>query len=67
MNSKNVCGLFYIGLTAAAVIALCAGACRREPGEGPAETAGRKIDNAGSAVKDAVKDTKQDIKRDLKK
>jgi len=41
--------------------------CRREPGEGPAETAGKKIDKAGSDVKDAVKDTKRDIKRDLKK
>lgn len=52
----------------AASLLLGVGACHRErPPEGPAERAGRSLDNAAQDTKDAAHDTKQDVKRDLKK
>ncbi|MDP9148887.1 MAG: hypothetical protein M3O36_02945 [Myxococcota bacterium] len=50
----------------AAAIALATGACHHQS-EGPAEHAGKKIDNAAEDTKDAVKDTGHDVKRDLSK
>jgi Ni/Co efflux regulator RcnB len=39
-------------------------ACHRE---GPAETAGRKVDNAAHDVKESAHDTKEDVKKGLKR
>ncbi|MBV9945466.1 MAG: hypothetical protein JOZ69_01305 [Myxococcales bacterium] len=44
------------------------GACHSEPPpQGPAEKAGRSVDNAARDTKDAVQDSKEDVKRDMKK
>jgi hypothetical protein len=41
--------------------------CHREPPQGPAEKAGRAVDNAARDTKDSVQDTKHDVKKDLDK
>lgn len=58
----------------ALVLVALASACRHKPAEGPAETAGKKVDNAAEKTKDAAKDgvdaTKnaaKDTKEEVKK
>jgi uncharacterized protein YjbJ (UPF0337 family) len=55
-----------LALFTSVLLALAMGACHHES-EGPAEHAGKKIDNAAEDTKDAVKDTGRDVKRDLNK
>ena len=50
-----------------AALASLATACRHHPPEGPAEKAGRQVDNAGRDVKDATKDAAHDVKHDMQK
>ncbi|HEY2511655.1 MAG TPA: hypothetical protein VGI39_12390 [Polyangiaceae bacterium] len=50
-----------------AALAPLATACHHRPPEGPAEKAGRQVDNAGRDVKDATKDAAHDVKHDMQK
>jgi hypothetical protein len=45
------------------VVLSFAGGCRRQPGEGPAQRAGRAVDDAARKTKDVVKDAAHDTKK----
>ncbi|WP_394825786.1 hypothetical protein [Pendulispora albinea] len=45
------------------LFALLAACHDRKPAEGPAERAGKKVDNAAQETKGAAKDVKDDIKK----
>ncbi len=53
--------LTFIG----AAILVTSAACHRRPAEGPAEKAGRSVDDAARKTGDAAKDAAHDTKKDL--
>lgn len=50
-----------------AAVVLSVGCKTDKPADGPAERAGKKVDNAAEDVKQTAKDAKDDVKRETDK